>query len=143
MPQSPLRLIERSAEFIPREKLDQVPRRLRGIYVLYNTKPNPRNPKRPKYNVLYVGMAKAGRRGGMGGRLRSHAKSESKGSHWSHFSIFKVWDNIRDDEVAELEGLFRHIYRRDIAANRLNVQRSYKPLGKVRSNKLSDWPRSL
>ena len=50
-----------------------------------------------------------------------------------------MWDNIREDEVVELEGLFRHIYRKDITANRLNVQRSYKPLAKVRDNNVSKW----
>lgn len=31
-------------------------------------------------------------------------------------SSFEVWDNVRDDEVAELEGLFGHLYRPDSAA---------------------------
>jgi len=43
-----------------------------------------------------------------------------------------VWDNIRDDEIAELEGLFRHIYRFDAHANKLNVARSYRQLVRVR-----------
>jgi hypothetical protein len=35
MPQSELRLIKRYAEFLPKERLDSLPRGLRGIYVLY------------------------------------------------------------------------------------------------------------
>ena len=34
-------------------------------------------------------------------------------------------------EVSELEGLFRHIYRKDTRANRLNVQRSFKKLKRI------------
>jgi hypothetical protein len=72
------------------------------------------------------GMAVAGRRGGIRGRLTSHVKSKRKGKRWTHFSAFEVWDNIRQEEVAELEGLFRHIYRKDPDANRLNIQRGFK-----------------
>ena len=31
-------------------------------------------------------------------------------------------------QIEELEGLFRHIYRLDTAANKLNKQRAYGPL---------------
>jgi hypothetical protein len=43
-----------------------------------------------------------------------------------------VWENIFEDEVAELEGLFRHIYRKDLKANALAKQRSFKKLDNVR-----------
>jgi len=132
MPQSELRLIKRCAEFIPKEKIKQFPRGLRGIYVLYE-----HDPKRDKFNVRYVGMASAGRKGGIRGRLVSHYKK--RGSLWTHFSIFEVWDNIRDEEVTELEGLFRHIYKRDAQTNRLNVQRGFKKLRRIRQNNLSAW----
>ncbi len=114
--QSPLRLVRRVAEFKPREELPLLPRRLRGIYVLYKQR---KIRGRDHYDVLYVGMAAAGRAGGIRGRLTSHAKSKRKGELWTHFSAYAVWDNIRDDEVAELEGLFRHIYRKDAKANEL------------------------
>jgi hypothetical protein len=97
--------------------LDEVkllPRQLRGIYVLYKQRPG------QKYDVLYVGMAAAGKRGGIRGRLTSHAKSERKKGLWTHFSAYVVWQNIRDEEVAELEGLFRHIYRMDSRASGRN-----------------------
>ena len=76
MPESPLRLVKRSAEFTPKDHLKFLPKELRGIYVLYK---ETRGHGVIKHDVLYVGMATAGRRGGMRGRLTSHAKSERKG----------------------------------------------------------------
>lgn len=125
---SSLRLIKGSAEFIERERVNELPRGLRGIYVLYKQF---RGGTHPKYNLLYVGMAAAGRGRGLRGRLASHVKSKRKGKHWTHFSAFEVWENIRDEEVAELEGLIRHIYRKDPAANRLNLQRGFKKARKL------------
>ncbi|MGB8131060.1 MAG: GIY-YIG nuclease family protein [Candidatus Angelobacter sp.] len=136
MAESELRLVRRSAEFIRKDDVKLLPRMLRGIYVLYKMS---RNRGRDKYDVLYVGMAAAGRRGGMRGRLMSHARSKRKGKLWTHFSAFEVWDNIRDEEVTELEGLFRHIYRKDSAANALNVQRGFKKARRVRQNDLKKW----
>jgi hypothetical protein len=69
----------------------------------------------------------------------SHARSKRKGKLWTHFSIFEVWDNIRDEEVTELEGLFRHIYRKDPAANALNIQRGFKKASRVRQDDLRKW----
>ena len=42
-----------------------------------------------------------------------------------------VWDNIREEEILELEGLFRHIYRKDARANKLNKQRGFAKLKRV------------
>jgi hypothetical protein len=138
-----LRLVKRSAEFISKEEIKELPRRLRGIYVLYKKRRNNSDQKwREKYDVVYVGMATAGRRGGIRGRLMSHARSKRRGERWTHFSAFVVWDNIRDEEVTELEGLFRHIYRRDSVANALNIQRGFKKAKRVRVNDLTKW-RSL
>jgi hypothetical protein len=137
MPQSELRLIKRCVEYKPKEEVSSLPRRLRGIYVLYKQR---RHRGKEKYDVLYVGMASAGRRGGIRGRLNSHLKK--KGDFWSHFSAFEVWDNIGTDEVAELEGLFRHLYRRDTKANSLNVQRGFKKVAKIRQNDLNKWKSS-
>jgi hypothetical protein len=47
--------------------------------------------------------------------------------------------NITEAEVAELEGLFRHIYRKDTKANPLNEQRGFKKLKTVGKKKLVDW----
>ncbi len=83
------------------------------------------------YDVVYVGMTAAGR-GGVRGRLRSH--SRKKAGLWSHFSVFEVWDNITTDQVAELEGLFRHFYRNDSKANGLNKQKGFKKMRFIRQN---------
>lgn len=136
MPQSELRLIRRCAEYVSKDRLRSLPRGLRGIYVLFKHR---RHSAKDHYDVLYVGMARAGRRGGIRGRLTSH--SRKKGDLWTHFSAFEVWDNIRDEEVAELEGLFRHIYRRDTKANSLNIQRGFKKVALVRENAIGSWPR--
>jgi len=78
-----------------------------------------------------------GEKTGIAGRLLSHTKS--KGKLWSHFSAFEVWDNISKEEVEELEGLFRHLYRHDSRANSLNIQRKYKPLEQIRKQSSKDW----
>jgi len=136
MQQSPLRLIKRVAEFLPKERVSDVPRQLRGIYVLYS--------KRDvlgadKYDVKYVGMAAAGSRRGIRGRLDAHLRSKRKRDVWTHFSAFEVWDNIRDEEIIELEGLFRHIYRKDSAASNLNIQRGLTKVKAVRQNDFEQW----
>ena len=93
MPQSLLRLIRKCAEYLPQNRFTELPRGLRGIYVLYQ-KRSSRRRKAAHYDVVYIGMAWAGRRGGIRSRLRSHRRT--KGRLWSHFSVFDVWDNIRD-----------------------------------------------
>ena len=128
---SELRIIKRCAEFRPQEFYKQIPRHTRGIYVLLNWR-----PKLNKFDVVYIGMAR-GLKAGVKGRLRAHALR--KKDLWTHFSVYEVWDNITKAEVEELEGLFRAIYRKDTQANRVNVQRGFKKLRKIRQNKLSLW----
>ena len=130
---SELKLIKRCAEFRPREELEIVPPHIRGIYALLRYR-----PRLHKYDVVYIGMV-GGPKAGIRGRLRSHSRSKRKSESWTHFSIFEVWENVGEEEVRELEGIFRHIYRKDTRANRLNVQRSFKKLKKVRLNKLKEW----
>ena len=130
MPESPLRLVKRFAEFKHKDLVKQVPRSRRGLYVLYRLAED--NGKK-YYDVVYVGMATRGIRG----RLESHVKR--KKDLWTHFSAFEVWDNIRDEEIIELEGLFRHLYRKDSRANGLNVQRTFKKAVKVRQNQPKKW----
>lgn len=133
MAQSPLRLIRRCAEYKSQAELASLPRGLRGLYVLY------RSTKRggqQKYNVVYVGMTSGGERG-MLRRLRSHRKK--KEGLWTHFSVFEVWPNIRDEEIRELEGLFRHIYRKDAQANSLNIVRGFKAIRRISNQPLPDW----
>ena len=133
MPASPLRLIKHSMEFVAKADIKLVPNRARGIYVLYK-----HQRRSDSYNVVYVGMAR-GEKSGIAGRLLSHKRT--KGDLWTHFSAFEVWDNIRMEEVEELEGLFRHLYRHDSRANSLNKQRSYKPLDRVRKQSEGEWER--
>ena len=130
MPESHLRLIKRCAEFQPKEKVKSVPLKRRGLYVLYFKH---RRNGEDKYDVVYVGMTTSGIRG----RLASHEKG--KGDLWTHFSAFEMWDNIRDEEIVQLEGLFRHLYRKDARANILNVQRAFKKAKKVQQNNLETW----
>jgi hypothetical protein len=105
MAESSLRLIRKVAEYIPQENVHLLRRGLRGLYVLYNEK-----RRTGKYDVVYVGMTNFNR-GGVRSRLMRHRTR--KRDLWTHASIFAVWENVRDDEVTELEGLFRHIYRHD------------------------------
>jgi hypothetical protein len=129
MRQSELKLIKRCAEFHPQVEINIVPPGLRGIYVLYKYR-----PKIKCYDVVYVGMAS---QGSIRGRLSAHRRS--KGALWTHFSLFEVWDNISSGEVSELEGLFRHIYREDARANKLNKQKSFKKIKRIRQNDLQSW----
>ncbi|KAA1258944.1 hypothetical protein LF1_14680 [Rubripirellula obstinata] len=125
MEQSPLRLIKRCAEYIPIEDINTIRIGLRGIYVLYDDN-----------EVVYVGMTTGGR-GGIRARLKRHRAK--KADLWTHCSIFEVWDNIRDEEIVELEGLFRHIYRHDSVANKLNAQRGFKLMKSVTNSDIADW----
>jgi len=74
---------------------------------------------------------------GIKGRLTRHSKKKS--GLWTHFSIFKVWDNIRNDEIKELEGLFRHLYKHDSRANILNKQKGFTTMRKIRRNDFALW----
>ncbi len=130
MAETELRLFKRCVEFQPRAEIDKVPPGTRGLYALLIWR-----RRLGRYNVVYVGMARTGVRA----RLRSHARSEKKRELWTHFSIFEVFDNVRGEEIEELEGLLRHIYRRDSRANRLNTQRAFAKLTRVRSKQLEDW----
>ena len=132
MEQSPLRLIKRFAEYICEKDIDNLLRGLRGIYVLYY-----KSQGNKIYDVVYVGMSRSGHRGGIRSRLRSHRKK--KEGLWTHCSVFEVWDNIRDDEVIELEGLFRHIYRLDSRANELNIQKGFRKLRQIKVKDVNGW----
>lgn len=131
MPIAPLRLIKNSVEFLPKARRTEVPKYVRGIYVLY------KHVRRTgAFNVVYVGMA-GGEYAGIKGRLRRH--EQSKAGLWTHFSVYQVWDNIREEEIRELEGLFRQIYQLDSRANSLNKQKSFKKLNRLRSKTFGDW----
>jgi hypothetical protein len=127
MPQSQCYLFERAWEFVKKEELKSIPERVRGLYVLYHSDGKKTKNGKMTMNVVYVGMAR-GDKSGVQGRLKTHLKTQKKANLWTHFSVFEVWDNITKEQVQELEGLFRHIFRRDAQAQPLNTQRVYKPL---------------
>lgn len=122
-----LRLIQCGLEFCPRDSLKTVGSKIRGIYVLY--KKNKRKSK--DFRVLYVGMTDKS----IWGRLRTHARKRD----WTHFSAYAVWPNITKGEIQELEGIFRHLYRRDHRASVQNLQRGYEVLRDVVTEKPSEW----
>jgi hypothetical protein len=135
MPVSELKFIKRFAEFRSKDEIKEVPPNTRGIYALLKHRSQKNRPQN-LFDVVYVGMSgKAGIRG----RLRSHSKSKTKADLWTHFSIFEVHDNVTENEVKELEGLFRQIYRKDNRANKLNRQREFTKFKKVRINNISIW----
>ena len=129
---SELRLIKRCAEFLPKSELFRIPAYTRGIYALLKEQPD------GCFDVVYIGMAAGTKTASIRGRLRVHRRKKDK--LWTHFSAFEVWDNIREEEIQELEGIFRHIYRKDTRANKLNTQRSFKKLTQVRKDtKTEGW----
>jgi hypothetical protein len=123
-----LKLIRRCAEFVSKDRISEVPPKTRGIYALL--KHNKQAGPREKYEVVYIGMSRTGIRS----RLAAHNRSVKKSALWNYFSVYEVWPNITDDEIAELEGLFRAIYRRDSRANRLAIQKSFRKLRKTQDN---------
>ena len=135
MPFSICRFFKRVAEFVPKDQWDNVPDNTRGIYALLMSN------GREQFDVVYVGMS-AGKQAGMYSRLRTHRKR--KRMDWTHFTIFEVHDNITDQEIKELEGLFRHMYRKDSRANKYNRQLRHKSFEKISVSKKSlkkwGWP---
>ncbi|MGB3423961.1 MAG: GIY-YIG nuclease family protein [Castellaniella sp.] len=126
----PLRLIQFQREWIPIEDIDQIPKALRGIYVLYKNVDI--DDKHEYRNVVYVGMSGSG----LKGRLRSHKKN--KKNAWDMCSIFVVWPNVREGEIRELEGIMRHIFRFDEGAQSMNLQGTYNSLLKTPKIELSE-----
>jgi hypothetical protein len=121
-----LRLVRSCAQWIPKTEIESVQKGFRGIYALHRHR-----PRIKKYDVVYVGMADG--EAGIRARLKAHASSKRKRKMWTHFSYFEVWPNITEAEIAELEGLFREIYRKDKRANALNRQRRCRQLQNVRT----------
>jgi len=125
-----LRLIKHCAEFLRQEDVSKVPHGTRGIYVLLWH--DPTASARKNYEVVYIGMS----RRGVKGRLESHKQNEAKRTLWNYFSVYSVWPNITDEEIQELEGLFRAIYRRDLKANKIAVQKGFGKLKRLQDNTL-------
>jgi hypothetical protein len=128
MPISLNSFIKRSAEFCEKSEIKRIPSHTRGIYALYNKKGG-------RYEVAYVGMA-GGPRAGIKSRIYAHASK--KQGEWSHFSVFEVHDNLNAQQVRDLEGLVRHIFRRHPKAMPLCKAKGYKYLSKVK-RPLTKW----
>jgi hypothetical protein len=110
--QSHLRLIKRCRLYERRGDFRGIPPITRGVYVLYRERVPNRKTRRPIYEVSYIGVAGVAKEAttGMAGRLKNHAK---KKAGWTHYSIFEVHDNVRGEEIRELEGLLLRIFRHD------------------------------
>jgi hypothetical protein len=133
MPVSKLRWIKQCIEFCPQKEAEDIPHKIRGLYVLYNAPDMPDNKpdkqgRHKRYDVAYVGIAFGEKVGGVHGRIKKHLSSERKRGKWTHFSVFKVWENVRGDELRELEGLLRHLYRKHPGTNSLAKAKSYQRL---------------
>jgi hypothetical protein len=135
MPVSELRLIKNSLEYLSKDQLHRVPTKTRGIYALYKRRGRA-TAESHHYDFVYVGMAR-GLKSGIRGRIMSHIRN--KGELWTHFSVFEVWDNIREEEIEELEALFRHLYQYDAKANSLNQQKGYKKLRRLARRTENYW----
>lgn len=99
-------------EFVPKEDISSLPQRIRGIYALYN------EDNKGFKNLMYVGMTDSGAKG----RLIKHNGGKKEGL-WTHCSVYEAWDNITQEQIAELEALFRHALRKDASASSLNIQK--------------------
>ena len=138
MPRAEHWLIKQCAELQGKDKIKDIPANRRGVYALLKKIGNLAPSHKEKFEVVYVGMSR-GEKLGIKNRLQGHAKSKRKGKLWTHFSIFEVHDNIDETQVQGLEGLFRHIYRRDPRTNILNRQRGSNQLRKIRQNDFREW----
>ena len=116
-------LIKRCAEFIPKAQIERLPRKIRGIYVLFH-----RKTKGNIFDVVYVGMTTKC----VWSRINAHAKSRRKKNLWEYFSLFEVNNNLNNNLIKELEGIIRHIYRKDSRANKINKMKGYDLLRKCR-----------
>lgn len=132
MPKSPTKYIKRWSKEVKRDQIRKIPLDTRGIYALLKYR-----PKSGNFDVVYIGMS-AGEKG-IRRRLYRHLKSKEKSAHWTHFTIFEVWDNLSDEEIKELEALFRVIYSKDTKANKFNIAKGSKKLEEVWIEDVNDW----
>jgi hypothetical protein len=129
---APLFLFKNCVEYVPIKDITKmIPKLARGIYTLYT------EDKKGRMNCVYVGMAPIGKNSGAGARLLKHIKNKS--GLWTHCSVFEAWDNISNAQIRELEGIIRHIYANDMHTNRLNRQKIYKPISRIRRKNRTNW----
>jgi len=126
-------LIKQCAEFVEQDQITHVPSKTRGIYALLK-KQRSRGGKR-RFDVVYIGMSTTS----VLKRLRAHEASREKAGLWSHFSVYSVGKETTNDEIRYLEGLLRHIFRKDCQANKLAMKKGFMPLWKVREHDFTKW----
>lgn len=126
------KFIKRIAEFQPQDQIKHIPGNTRGIYALLNK-------SKVSFDVVYVGLS-AGERAGMQSRMKAHRRS--KRFKWTHFTVLEAHDNITRQEIKELEGLLRLIYRKDTRSNKLNKQLRYKPFRKITKKDILSWKKT-
>jgi hypothetical protein len=128
--QSRLRLIKRSRLYEYRGDFRGVPPVTRGVYVLYRERLPKRKSGRPIYEVSHIGVAGVATEAttGMSSRLKNHHKNKAG---WTHYSIFEVHDNVRGEEIRELEGLLLRIFRDDPRVALSNEQLGGKVLNRL------------
>jgi len=115
---SPLRLVKWCTQWQAKKDLAKVPIGVRGVYSLHDKKSQ-------HYDVVYVGMS---------------ASIAGERARNGLFSMFVVWENIREEEIRELEALLRETYRKDSTANRLAKQKGSKRMREVRKQSPAKWP---
>ena len=120
-----MHFVKSALEYRGIDEIDCIPPRLRGIYALYKK-------TRSSFDVVYVGMSGTNSSGSIKSRIKQHRKSVAK--VWTHFSYYEILDEISDQEISEMEGIFRQVYRFDARANRHNVQVTHKPLIRLRKS---------
>ena len=111
----------RGAEFQPIECIEHMPHGARGVYALLKQD----EEEKDSYQVVYVGMSSSG----IYSRLKSHRLHKQE--LWTHFTFMEVWPNVPEQQIRELEGILRHLYRKDPDANKLAKALKYGPLVKI------------
>ena len=143
MPKEALfRLIKRWRRYQPSENWNDVPRRTRGLYVLYRRRKGDSDTHKV-YEVTYIGVAGLGKggTGGIRGRLQRHfqkkkrmeKQSNGKPQGWTHYSMFEVHDNVTREEIRELETLLLAIFKHDLRVGLTNKQKGSHKLTVLRS----------
>ena len=109
------------------ERFKEIPPYTRGIYILFREAGE-------HMNVVYVGVATA-----EGSGARSRITDHIRKKDFTHFSVYEVFENIAEQQIKELEGLFLQIYATDEHANVLNVVKSYSPLAQTKRADPTEW----
>jgi hypothetical protein len=120
--------IRRYDEFVKKDRRNKVPIDAKGIYALLKKK------RDGKFDVVYVGVSVSGIRD----RLRQHARNHGRNGRWDYFSVFDVQPYVSSLTIEQLETLWKHIYRKSIKTNSLNIEQGLKNLI-VKRTPIEEW----